>query len=687
MPGAIRPVGAPGTTTLTATASDAVGIAKVEFYRGTTLIATDTAAPYSQVVDLVPADAGTIAFTAKAYDAAGNVTTSNVVNVAVGVADVTPPLVSLVASPATLIAPGTVTLQASASDAGGIARVEFYRGATLLDTRAVAPYLTTVPLSAADVGSISFTAKAIDTSANATTSAPAVVLVSVPTVQDRYASPSGVDAGNASCTQATPCLTIAKAASLTPLGGTVWLTNGIYNGATQPAPIAIPAGVALRALTPGMAAVGQAIVLQGSASVAGIALRRMNFGDIGWIEAASGTVTIDGVRVVGSAQAPSGFPAAIALSGTVQATMTPGGIADYADQLSPVGQGTGTYATLAGNARLTVSGGTFGGAALGGADGVNGSVGRGAFILTGDSRLDLDGVTLNVDSSGIAMLGAATKLFMTGSTLHSNVNSGPGAGIHAAQGTPQITLNNSSVTGFANAYSASSAGIVVGMFAQPGVTATIAVNGATLSGNDAGILVHEMGTTATSLTLTASTLAVSGSTYGGIVCHASCSLDLAGGAVSGTGTTGAFTGGGTFFGGIWLGETTKSYFLKLRNVLVTDNRSALTNNTNQVDNSGVTMRGNASSGFDLGSGASPGNNVFAGNTTGSQTTGLNVGVAPGLTVRAVGNTFIAGVQGADAGGKYQLGTAPCGPTSCDLGSTASSGANFRIASGTLRLAQ
>ncbi|MCE9659207.1 MAG: hypothetical protein K8R60_11660 [Burkholderiales bacterium] len=678
---------APGTTALTATASDVVGIARVEFYRGTTLIATDTAAPYSQVVNLSVADAGTIAFTAKAYDAAGNVTTSNVVNVAVGVADVTPPVVSLVASPATLVAPGTVTLQATASDAGGIARVEFYRGATLLDTRPVAPYQTTVALSAADVGSIGFTAKAIDTSANSTTSAPAVVLVSVPTVQDRYASPSGVDAGNASCAQATPCLTIAKAASLATSGATVWLTNGIYNGTTQPAPITIPAGVALRALTPGMAGVGQGIVLQGSASVAGIALRRMNFGDIGWIEAAGGTVTIDGVRVVGSAQAPSGFPAAIALSGTAQATMTPGGIADYADQLSPAGQGTATYATLAGTSRLTVSGGTFGGAALGGADGVSGSVGRGAFILNGDSRLDLDGVTLNVDSSGIAMLGAATKLFMTGSTLHSNVNSGPGAGIHAAMGTPQITLNGASITGFANSYSASSAGIVVGLFAQPGVAATVAVNGATLGGNDAGLLVHDLGTTATSLTLTGSTLTVSGSTYGGIVCHAACSLDVAGGAVSGTGTTGAFTGGGTFFGGIWLGETTRSYFLKLRNVLVTDNRSALTNNTNQVDNSGITMRGNAGSGFDLGSGTSPGNNVFTGNTTGSQTTGLNVGVAAGITVRAIGNTFIAGVQGADGAGKYQLGTAPCGPTSCDLTSTASSGANFRIASGTLRLAQ
>ena len=243
-------------------------------------------------------------------------------------------------------------------------------------------------------------------------------------------------------------------------------------------------------------------------------------------------MTIDGVRVVGSAQAPSGFPAAIALSGTVQATMTPGGIADYADQLSPAGQGTATYATLAGSSRLTVSGGTFGGAALGGADGVNGSVGRGAFILTGDSRLDLDGVTLNVDSSGIAMHGAATKLFMTGSTLHSNVNSGPGAGIHAAQGTPQITLINSGITGFANATARHRRGSSSVRSRSPARRRDRGLNGATLSGNDAGILVHDLGTTPTSLTLNGSTLAVSGSTHGGIVCHAACALDLAGGAIS-----------------------------------------------------------------------------------------------------------------------------------------------------------
>ena len=73
-----RAVVAPGSTLLAATASDAVGVTKVEFFRGATLIGTDTTAPYEQAVAFTPADIGSVAFTAKAYDAAGNITTSTV---------------------------------------------------------------------------------------------------------------------------------------------------------------------------------------------------------------------------------------------------------------------------------------------------------------------------------------------------------------------------------------------------------------------------------------------------------------------------------------------------------------------------------------------------------------------------------------------------------------------------------
>ena len=136
-----------------------------------------------------------------------------------------------------------------------------------------------------------------------------------------------------------------------------------------------------------------------------------------------------------------------------------------------------------------------------------------------------------------------------------------------------------------------------------------------------------------------------------------------------------------------MGLATKTYQLKLRNMLVVDNKSTIGSNAASSDNSGVTMAGNSASSFDLGTAASPGTNLIQGNTSSAQTSGLNVNVAPGVTVRAVGNTFAPGVQGANAQGKYQLGTAPCGSTGCDLTNSAGNGANFRITSGTLRLSE
>ena len=103
----------------------------------------------------------------------------------------------------------------------------------------------------------------------------------------------------------------------------------------------------------------------------------------------------------------------LALSGTVHATMTPGNSPTTADQLTPASQGVSIYATLAGNAWPTVNGGVFGGAALGGADGVYGAFNRGAFNMTGSSRLDLNNVVLNVDSSGIFLYGDATQVHLT----------------------------------------------------------------------------------------------------------------------------------------------------------------------------------------------------------------------------------------------------------------------------------
>ncbi len=72
--------GSSGTITLSATASDNVGVSKVEFYVDNQLKGTDTASPYSMTLASTTLSNGAHALTAKAYDAAGNIATSSAAN-------------------------------------------------------------------------------------------------------------------------------------------------------------------------------------------------------------------------------------------------------------------------------------------------------------------------------------------------------------------------------------------------------------------------------------------------------------------------------------------------------------------------------------------------------------------------------------------------------------------------------
>jgi hypothetical protein len=69
--------GTSGTITLSATASDNVGVTKVEFYVDGALKGSDTTAAYSMTLDSTTLANGSHTLTAKAYDAAGNVATSS----------------------------------------------------------------------------------------------------------------------------------------------------------------------------------------------------------------------------------------------------------------------------------------------------------------------------------------------------------------------------------------------------------------------------------------------------------------------------------------------------------------------------------------------------------------------------------------------------------------------------------
>jgi RHS repeat-associated protein len=166
---------APASITLTASAADTDGtIQKVEFFEDATVLNTHTTAPYS--FDWTSVPAGTYALTAKATDNAGGVTTSAVVNISV-VANIAPSVtLTAPANGASYTAPASITLAANATDTdGSIAQVEFFQGATLLNTDSVAPY--SFDWTNVSAGTHTLTARATDNLGGTTTSAAVNITV------------------------------------------------------------------------------------------------------------------------------------------------------------------------------------------------------------------------------------------------------------------------------------------------------------------------------------------------------------------------------------------------------------------------------------------------------------------------------------------------------------------------------
>lgn len=143
--------------TINATASDEDGtISKVEFYNGATLIGSDESVPYSFNYTNVPA--GTHSLRAKAIDNQAGSTTK-AVTVVVNAAPVV--AISYPSNNAQFINPGSVTINATASDVDGtIANVIFYNGTQQIGQDADTPYSFT--WNGVGAGNYTITAKAID---------------------------------------------------------------------------------------------------------------------------------------------------------------------------------------------------------------------------------------------------------------------------------------------------------------------------------------------------------------------------------------------------------------------------------------------------------------------------------------------------------------------------------------------
>lgn len=153
------------TVVISANASDNIAVTKVEFYDGASLKCTDFTAPYSCSWIILGTDSnGTHIWTAKGFDALGNIGISSAVALTLNLSKPTVSITGPVDG-TTYNSGQTVTITASATDSLGITKVEFYRGTTVWCTDTVAPYTCAWSFSnTATQGVYVWTAKATNTS-------------------------------------------------------------------------------------------------------------------------------------------------------------------------------------------------------------------------------------------------------------------------------------------------------------------------------------------------------------------------------------------------------------------------------------------------------------------------------------------------------------------------------------------
>lgn len=172
-----------GTVQVTASASDNVGVSKVDFFIDNVLVNTDTASPYAYAWNSAAATNGTHVLVAKASDAAGNVATSGTlsVNVSGGISDTTAPTVSITFPTHGSTVAGAVDITATASDDTGVTKVEFIIDGTVVgqgvSAQQAGPYAFSWNTTSYAAGSHSLTARAYDAAGNSATATSVTVTV------------------------------------------------------------------------------------------------------------------------------------------------------------------------------------------------------------------------------------------------------------------------------------------------------------------------------------------------------------------------------------------------------------------------------------------------------------------------------------------------------------------------------
>lgn len=167
-----------GAAVVDVSASDNVGVVKVDLYVDDAFFVTDTASPYSFFWDTTALPNGSHTLRAVATDAANNSasTVPTAVTVSNAPADTSPPTVSISAPAAGASVSGTSTVSAVASDNAGVAKVELYVDGALYGTDTAAPYSFAWNTTQSADGSHTLKVVAADAAGNVASAALAVTV-------------------------------------------------------------------------------------------------------------------------------------------------------------------------------------------------------------------------------------------------------------------------------------------------------------------------------------------------------------------------------------------------------------------------------------------------------------------------------------------------------------------------------
>lgn len=165
-----------GEVTIAVHADDDVAIAMVEFLVDGEVAETIDAAPYEWIWDTIGLPSAPHVLTARATDYSGKTTESAPVTVTV--LDQSAPAIALTAPLGRETVVGTVTIAATADDAVGVAKVEFFVGGTLVGTDTTSPYAVSWNSASRGDGLVTVKARGYDESGNSSDSESLSIVVS-----------------------------------------------------------------------------------------------------------------------------------------------------------------------------------------------------------------------------------------------------------------------------------------------------------------------------------------------------------------------------------------------------------------------------------------------------------------------------------------------------------------------------